>query len=149
VDVNLRPPWWDREGVAAVLRSARWVKLNEEELTALAAGESLEERMSRLQRENDLQRVFVTRGERGALARGVDGGIESVAPSAPRAAVVDTVGAGDAFATVLLLGLLRDWPPALALPRAQAFAGAVVGLRGATVSDPAFYAAFRGAWELA
>jgi fructokinase len=42
----------------------------------------------------------------------------------------------------MILGLLRGWPLQSALDRAQAFASAIVGRRGATVRDPAFYAPF-------
>jgi fructokinase len=60
---------------------------------------------------------------------------------------VDTVGAGDAFAALLLLGLNRQWPLEVTLERAQAFAGALVGRRGATVAEKAFYRAFIDAWN--
>ena len=58
----------------------------------------------------------------------------------PGTTVVDTVGAGDAFASVVMLGLLRQWPLPRLLSRAQQFASRVVGLRGATTDDPLFYA---------
>jgi fructokinase len=35
------------------------------------------------------------------------------------------------------------------LDRAQSFASAIVGCRGATVDDPAFYARFAPAWNQA
>jgi fructokinase len=62
--------------------------------------------------------------------------------------VVDTVGAGDAFASVLLLGINQDWPLQQAMERAQAFASALVGQRGATVQDTHFYQAFVDSWAL-
>jgi MFS family permease len=43
--------------------------------------------------------------------------------------VADTVGAGDAFSAVFLLGLLNQWPAAVILNRAQAFAGAICEAR--------------------
>ena len=61
---------------------------------------------------------------------------------------MDTVGAGDAFASVVLLGVMRHWPLPLIMQRAQTFASAVVGMRGATVSDMAFYRPFLEDWEL-
>ena len=74
----------------------------------------------------------------------------SIAPaqSMPVADTADTVGAGDAFASVLLLGLLLDWPMQQTLQRAQAFASAIVGVRGATVSDAGFYERICVDWEL-
>ena len=49
------------------------------------------------------------------------------------------MGAGDAMAAVMILGLLRGWPLPLTLERAQSFASEIVGQRGATVEDRAFY----------
>ena len=63
--------------------------------------------------------------------------------------VVDTVGAGDALSSVMILGLCKQWPLELTLERAQAFASAIVGQRGATVSEPAFYQAFDEQWRSA
>jgi fructokinase len=62
--------------------------------------------------------------------------------------VVDTVGAGDAFASVILLGLAKGWPLQQMLERAQSFASQIVGRRGATVSDPAFYNPFIESWSI-
>lgn len=70
----------------------------------------------------------------------------TVAPR-PDTEVVDTVGAGDAFSAVLLLGLSSEWPLPLTLQRAQEFAAAVVGCRGATIADPDFYKAFSNRWH--
>jgi fructokinase len=61
--------------------------------------------------------------------------------------VVDTVGAGDAFSAVLILGILEEWPLGFALDRAREFAEAVVGLRGATTTEPAFYSRLRTTWS--
>ncbi|MGR8999273.1 MAG: PfkB family carbohydrate kinase, partial [Gammaproteobacteria bacterium] len=61
--------------------------------------------------------------------------------------VVDTVGAGDAFAALLLLGLSKQWPLKTTLERAQTFASALVGRRGATVADREFYSAFSISWR--
>ncbi len=35
LDVNLRPPWWQRDSVLAMLQAAHWAKLNEHELEQL------------------------------------------------------------------------------------------------------------------
>jgi len=75
-----------------------------------------------------------------------DGQRLTVAPS-PEIQLVDTVGAGDAFTAVFLLGLLKGWPMPLALERAQQFAAAVVGRRGATVPEPGFYRVFLQDWQ--
>jgi fructokinase len=62
--------------------------------------------------------------------------------------MVDTVGAGDAFSAVLLLGIQQGWPLSVTMERAQAFASALVSQRGATVQDSSFYQTFIRAWNL-
>jgi len=137
VDVNLRPPWWERERVLQDLRGAHWVKLNGDELERLAPGATAEAFMASL----GLQGLLLTEGARGARLLTSEGAEYATRPRGD-VEVVDTVGAGDAVAAVLILGLLRGWPPQSALDHAQAFASAIVGRRGATVRDPAFYAPF-------
>jgi len=147
MDVNLRDPWWSPESVAGWMAAATWVKLNEDELASLVPGETgLERRAGRLLGQGDLQGVVVTRGADGAYACGRDGWVLEPDPVAAPA-VVDTVGAGDAFSSVLILGLTRSWPWERTLARAQAFAAAVVGLRGATTDDESFYRRFLEDWE--
>jgi len=145
VDVNLRAPWWQRQEVLDIISGAAWVKLNDAELNLLsAAGPAHEEQGDELLRNYELEGLILTRGSRGAELVSADTRI-SVAPERATR-VVDTVGAGDAFASVMLLGLLQQWPPELMLERAQAFASAVVGLRGATTTDVDFYARFTSVW---
>ncbi len=146
IDVNLRPPWWDRETLLPLLQDADWVKLNEAELAALCP-ESLgvEAAMLEFYQLFDLETLVVTRGEKGAVA--CDSRMHFVAIEPPaRTTVVDTVGAGDAFAALLLLGLNRQWPLEETLERAQEFACAMVGRRGATVADREFYREFIERW---
>lgn len=147
VDVNLRPPWWSAEQVAALIEGATWVKLNADELALLApAGESLEQRAQRFVAHQGLRAAFITLGAEGALAVTAQGEQQRLGPARVER-VVDAVGAGDGFASVLILGLLRAWPLRQTLERAQAFAGAIVGQRGATCDDPAFYRTFIDRWS--
>lgn len=145
VDVNLRPPWWQREQVLEMVRQANWVKLNDEELTLLAGDQP--DAASTLLTEYGLEGLILTHGSRGAELLTADGGHYQVQPQAD-ISVVDTVGAGDAFASVIILGLNHNWPFELTLQRAQTFASAIVGQRGATVTDPAFYRGFIDDWQL-
>jgi fructokinase len=146
VDVNLRPPWWERNRVMEMLRAARWAKLNEQELGELApTGDDLLARCASLQDTAGLDLLVVTLGAAGALARSAEGRVAQVAPG-KSVNIVDTVGAGDAFSSVILLGLLRGWDTRDTLQRAQAFASAVVGIRGATPSQRNFYRPFLEQW---
>jgi len=147
VDVNLRDPWWDRETVLELLRAARWAKLNADELTLLAPPAADDDaRATALLAECALEVLIVTLGATGAAVH-TAGGEHHASPAARRGAVVDTVGAGDAFSAVTMLGLMNGWPWPRTLLRAQELAGAVVGLRGATTTDTAFYEDFATAWE--
>lgn len=146
VDVNLRAPWWDREATLQLLQHATWVKLNEAELAALVPGETgTDDRARYIQDEYALDILVITRGSAGAFARTTEGQVFHVTPD-NNLDIVDTVGAGDAFTSVILLGLGHGWSLDVLLDRAQAFASAIVGIRGATVQDNDFYREFAATW---
>ena len=91
-----------------------------------------------------LRMVLVTLGHRGALCAQNRG----VSRALPRRLlrVVDTVGAGDAFAAVALAGLCRAWDTPALLERAVDFAGHICETRGAVPADLSAYAAWTAAW---
>ena len=149
IDVNLRAPWWSKDLVRHCLSSANWVKLNYEELMQLVLAQyTLQESMRLFLAEYALDVLIVTRGSIGAIALNNKGEFVEVTPSV-NLTIVDTVGAGDAFAAVLLLGLQQDWLLSVTMTRAQAFASALVAKRGATVHDLSFYQPFIKEWYLA
>jgi len=140
VDVNLRDPWWDARTVGDLLDAARWCKLNDQELALLAGPGEPFSAVRRLIDRHGLAQVFVTLGAAGAFALSADGLLANVAPDG-NVAVVDTVGAGDAFAAALIAGLLEGWPVPVTLRRAQQLASRICGLRGAVAHEPGFYQA--------
>ena len=149
VDVNLRPPWWRREQVLRDITGAHWIKLNRDELDRLAPGDaSVRTRAEALLRGLGLQGLLLTDGARGASLLTLTGDYLETRPPCG-IVVADTVGAGDALAAVMLLGLARGWPLEVSLERAQRFASATVGQHGATVQDPDFYAPFVTQWTVA
>jgi fructokinase len=148
MDVNLRAPWWEKDDVLALMDGADWVKLNQAELRLLHPDlDDVESGMLRCIETHDLQGLVVTLGEKGAIAVSATGERASVQPVKAQL-LVDTVGAGDAFASVLMLGIHLNWPLQQTLQRAQAFASGIVGRRGATVQDSGFYAPFVEEWAL-
>jgi len=148
LDVNLRRPWWEFEHIHDCIREASWLKLNEDELNTLfPALYNLEHRCTSLLETFGLEAVFVTRGNKGAVACMRNGTYTEVEPEVD-VEVVDTVGAGDAFSSVLLLGLTRNWSPKTILARAQEFASAVVEQRGAISDNRDFYQSFTMQWDL-
>lgn len=149
VDVNLRAPWWQRDSVLEMLDDADWVKLNRDELAQLGDGGVDEVAASeRFLARHGLKGLVLTLGAEGAFAF-LEGGkpVEVRPVSATR--VVDAVGAGDAFASVLILGLRLGWPLVTTMERAQAFASELVQRRGATVSDRELYRSLGERWEIA
>jgi fructokinase len=139
VDVNLRNPWWNHSDVLAAVSRARWVKVNESELGILA-GAPDPMAAEAFRSDHGLDSIIVTRGERGADVVGGDGIFQSPAPA--RVAVVDTVGAGDAFSAVVILGIVKSWPTRTILDRALEFAAAMCTVPGATVREREFYSRF-------
>lgn len=140
MDVNLRTPWWRKEEVLTCVDASDWVKLNEDELKLLGGNDATDHRSlaQRFLQRHDLAGLVITLGKKGAFACTAQGGFAEVEP-AGLAEVVDTVGAGDAFTSVLILGLSREWPLATTLQRAQDFAARVVAQRGATIHECELY----------
>jgi fructokinase len=148
LDVNLRPPWWDKQTIARTLTDATWAKLNEDELNILMpSSEKPEQKADKLLKQYRLELLILTRGSQGAIAFDTIGNTITVQPESD-ICMVDSVGAGDAFTSVIIAGLLQKWPLAETMERAQAFASAIVGVRGATTQDKDFYNHFTSQWEL-
>jgi len=155
IDVNLRPPWWENSLIEQISRSASWLKLNQYELAMLTNSENEQQGITQLFALGDnIKELILTQGETGALAITSEGELNRVEPNLNdemqpelNTKFVDTVGAGDAFSSVLLLGKYFSWPTDLTMHRAQQFASAVIGLRGATTTDKLFYQNFMAQWE--
>ncbi len=148
VDVNLRAPWWTEELLWEILEGADCIKLNQNELSQIiTSGTSVAAKAVRLLTSMSAESVIVTRGEQGAIVYSADGSSYEAAPE-PARKFVDAVGAGDAFSAILLLGQAKQWDIDLTLERAQSFASAIVGVRGATIKDPGFYAQFLERWSI-
>jgi len=148
MDVNLRDPWWSRAFVLDLAGDADWVKLNEDELAQLGNGTGDTESQARdFLATHKLKGLVVTLGAKGAIALTDNGAHAEVTPS-QILEVVDTVGAGDAFTSVLILGISYAWPLEQTLQRAQSFASLMVGQQGATVHDQDFYRSMIADWSL-
>jgi fructokinase len=149
VDINLRPPWWTEEIIEEIIQEANWLKLNEQELNhIIPGGRTLENRMNQLLDKYSLHYLVVTQGSDGATAATHTGEKYSIGVDCSLS-VVDTVGAGDAFSSVLILGQARGWPLSDTLRRAQQFASAIVCIRGAVEKHREFYYPFIENWGLA
>jgi len=136
-DVNLRPPHDHRPVVERSLALCNTLKLNVDELAVMRRWVDLPaddvEAMRSLAHTCDLRAMALTRGSEGAtLLRGDE---VSHAPGTP-VRVVDTVGAGDAFAARFALGLLDNEPLEEINRQACKVAAEVCGSAGATPDPP-------------
>jgi fructokinase len=148
LDVNLRDPWWDKQVLSARLERASWVKLNQDELALLGPTGGIDDEAAAAMFDRyGLRGLIVTHGERGAVMMTPGEGVVRIAPP-PGTRVVDTVGAGDAFAAVCIVGLLQAWPTDVMLQRAQSFAALIVAQQGATARDRSLYAPLIAQWNL-
>lgn len=144
-DINLRAPWWSVEAVAELLQGVNWVKLNDEELAALGYEGDLVGAAERMREQYGFELLVVTRGEDGALFVTEDNVLQGEPVRVET--LVDTVGAGDAFSSVVLLGLIQGWPIRDTLQRALAFAAHLCEVRGAVLPDKSYYESCLSQWE--
>jgi fructokinase len=112
-DLNLRPGSDSPKLVCELLQSADVVKLNEGELQRVHQFVGLPLNIEAFCREGSArygwQAVAVTLGDRGCA---VLAGGHFVEADVHTVEVVDTVGAGDAFAAAFMHGLSLNWPAA-------------------------------------
>jgi fructokinase len=112
LDINLRPPFWNETAVVESLQLTNTLKMNDEELPALAdilgwkgANEDL---LQQCMTKFSLDLVALTRGAAGALLVTKSGERSDLPGQAT--SVVDTVGAGDAYTAALVVGRLNNLP---------------------------------------
>jgi fructokinase len=153
LDINLRVPWYDEKTLRRSLRYADIVKLNDDEVGILAnmfemSQNDMVGQVKELINRFGLEQVVVTCGSEGAWQLNRNGkklvaGIENRVTQ-----LVDTVGAGDGFASIYILGNLLRWPTVRTLERANTFAAAICGIRGAIPDHTDFYQPFFKQWEI-
>lgn len=154
-DVNLRAPHFEHDVLEALRRRASIIKLNLDELGELTRGiengSSHPEATTQMAGDafarsaaTPLEMLLVTLGADGAIAYQPADNFQSM-PTMQRVhspepqTMTDPVGAGDAFASVVIHGLLTGREMKDVLPDAAAFASRVCGLAGATCADRDFY----------
>lgn len=152
LDLNLRKPWYDTQTIKRSLERADIVKVNEDELIIVAKAlrlnpDDLKLLALELVKRFNMECLLITRGENGAWLMDKHGKETALTDLGEAARVVDTVGAGDAFSAVFILGRLMGWPIAQTLERAHEFAAAICGIRGAIPQDKEFYTAFQHNWN--
>jgi fructokinase len=160
LDLNLREGQFDERVVSDALHAADIVKLNEDELQAMfgwyfqlgpndapLAGDETRSACAALLQMFGLQALIVTLGHRGSVYFGAGGVMIDTRDTPSPPFVIDTVGAGDAFSAIFLLGRARGWPLETTLARANEFAGAVCAIPGAVPRDLGFYDQWMTRWR--
>ena len=160
LDVNMRDGQVDERTISDSLHAADIAKVNEDELQALfgwyfqlgpndppMAADETRSACGALLQMFGLQALIVTLGHRGSVYFGADGVTLDTRDTPAPPFVIDTVGAGDAFAAIFLLGHARGWPLELTLARANEFAGAICAIPGAVPRDLGFYDKWMTRWR--
>lgn len=160
LDLNLREGQYDERCVFHSLHAADIAKVNEEELQVLfnwycgidpaappPASEAVRAACAALVQLFSLSALIVTLGHRGSVYFGADGDVVVHRDHPPPPFIIDTVGAGDAFSAIFLLGRLRAWPLDTTLARANEFAGALCTIPGAVPRDLGFYDKWEAQWR--
>jgi len=151
-DVNLRAPHFETSMLEQLRQHASYIKLNFDELGELSRDLEINHSTTPEQRTTaagvalnrsavtPLKTLLVTMGAEGALAYQAETeSLDRVRSPEPET-MTDPVGAGDAFAAVVIHGILTRRKLVDVLPDAVAFASRVCGLAGATCGDREFYA---------
>ena len=160
LDLNLREGQYDERTVFHSMHAADIAKVNEEELQWLLrcyfniqpdspalSSDEVRAACAALVQMFSLEGLILTLGHRGSVYFAAEG--EAIVnrdnPAPPF--VIDTVGAGDAFAAIFLLGRVRGWELAETLARANEFAGAICAVPGAVPRDLGFYDKWVARWH--
>lgn len=146
VDINLRAPWYETSNVGEWLDDATWVKLNDDEFVELSQSDISAANVQSYSRQHQIDNMILTLGEHGAQIHTGDNTVSGEPVKVD--AIADTVGAGDAFSSIMLLGILSGWNFTETMPRALAFAAFLCTVRGATIKDKTIYRAFKEQWSM-
>jgi fructokinase len=141
-DINLRPPHFRHAAVATALQHADILKLNTDELAYIQAafGGPLEEAhlVEWILQRFALRMLLLTRGAQGSTMY-TTGETLSAAPPDNKGAIVDTVGAGDAYAAIVAAGNWHGLPMCAVMEMASEFAACICGQSGAVPENNAVY----------
>jgi fructokinase len=144
-DINLRPGCYNNAIIEKSLLKTDILKLNTNELGKLKQILSLkiknDEFVYHLMETHSIGTVSLTKGELGSELFTNQGCISSEPAEAIK--VVDSVGAGDAYAAMLVAGLLKKWQPEKILERTSLFASRICEIKGAIPGSASFYEPFK------
>ena len=139
-DLNLRHDFFTKDLIEQALRSVNVLKVNDTELSKLKELFCLptndKEACTSLLNKFDIDLIGLTLGERGAFLYNRN---ESDYYISEPTQIVDTLGAGDAFAAILCLGYLKQIPLKQLNQLANEFALEICKVSGALPNDNSIY----------
>lgn len=152
LDINLRKPWWSDKLILKMITEAQWLKCNSDELDLIAQVMQIDAKdihglAYKICKKFDLEFVIVTLGDKGAFIIDKDDQISKTRPSRILN-LVDTVGAGDGFSAVAILGILKNWNKQTILKRSAEFASKICQTRGAILNDEKYYKRILNEWKV-
>ncbi|WP_286760981.1 carbohydrate kinase family protein [Salegentibacter sp. UBA1130] len=132
-DINLRPPYYEKEVLEKLMEQADFIKFNDDELFEIAEmmgskHNSLEQNLHFISEKTNTKTICVTKGRHGAVL--LKDGVRYY-NSGFKVKVKDTVGAGDSFLASLIAGLLKEEESQNTLDFACAVGALVAGKEGA------------------
>jgi fructokinase len=132
-DVNLRPPHYQIEKLKTLMKSASFIKFNDDELFEINKklgyiNNSTEENIKYISKFTNTYQICVTRGGDGAILFYNQKFYEN---RGYKVTVADTVGSGDSFLATLIHGLLNKEDPQKAIDTACAIGALVAQKHGA------------------
>jgi len=144
-DINLRPNCYNDLLISESLLRANAIKLNQEEFEELKRLMMFEKNsrsfVQHLLDEYELNIISLTKGHEGSDLYTRNGNFSIDAAKSEK--VVDSVGAGDAYAAMLAAGLIKNMPPEIIIQNASAFASSICEIKGAIPETEAFYEPFQ------
>lgn len=151
-DINLRDPWWNKGLVRDILAWCDYLKINEDELgqvcslEGIAISSDLQAMAGSLREKRNFKCLVVTLRSKGAML--FPSGEKHIFASSPEVKhFQDSVGAGDAFCSVFLLGIIKAWTWQLILERAVFFAAQICAIKGAIPEESTLYEQVIQRWE--
>jgi len=140
-DINLRPDSFSDKVIFSSFDHADILKLNTHELDTCR-------RIFRFSKDNNafisflmdqyaFKIIAITMGDKGSGLYTKEGHFHTKTNRVP--AIIDTVGAGDAYSAILAAGIIKGWDPARMLSMASMFASQICEIRGAVPESREFY----------
>ena len=148
-DLNIRQNFFNKDIIVKSLSAADILKVNIDELKLLndlviKENFDLEKTSFSLKDEFNIELLAITGGAEGSILIR-EGDIDKFKVEPIKA--IDTVGAGDAFASVLCLGYLNGWELPAVNKIANRFASEICMMEGALPADDKVYEKFKREFE--